>query len=198
MKNFITKHIPSPIKNLIRGGYQYWSFCAEIKKRYGDTVKVGKPIAFDFDHISMEKNAHILDHVRMWNVSGDDRVRITIGENTGIGYRCTVLAGADVSIGNNVAIASDVFITSGSHGIDAESDICYGCQPYVGKAVVIGDNAWLGEKVCVMQGVSVGKYSIVGAGAIVTKSIPDYCIAVGNPAKVIKKYNFESHSWEKV
>lgn len=46
--------------------------------------------------------------------------------------------------------------------------------------------------------VSIGKKAVIGAGSVVTKSVPDYCIAVGNPAKVIKKYNFTTHAWEKV
>ena len=57
---------------------------------------------------------------------------------------------------------------------------------------------WVGEKVIIMPGVTIGDRSIIGAGAIVTRDIPPYSIAVGNPAKVIKRYNFKTHSWEKV
>ena len=70
-------------------------------------------------------------------------------------------------------------------------------QPLNSKAINIGDGCWLGEKVCVLPGVTIGKKCIIGAGSIVTKSIPDFSIAVGNPAKVIKKYNFETHKWDK-
>lgn len=51
---------------------------------------------------------------------------------------------------------------------------------------------------CVMSDVTIGKCSIIGAGGVVTKDVPDYSIAVGNPAKVIKKYNFTQHCWERV
>jgi acetyltransferase-like isoleucine patch superfamily enzyme len=55
--------------------------------------------------------------------------------------------------------------------------------------------AWLGENVCVI-GASIGKNSVIGANSVVTKNIPDYCVAVGSPAKVIKKYNVEKQIWE--
>lgn len=64
------------------------------------------------------------------------------------------------------------------------------------KNVIIDDGCWIGEKVCILPGVRIGKKSIIGAGAIVTKSIPDYSIAVGNPARVIKYYNFDKKRWE--
>lgn len=64
------------------------------------------------------------------------------------------------------------------------------------KEIVIGQGAWLGENVCVI-GASVGKGSVIGANSVVNKDIPDYCIAVGAPAKVIKKYNFDTKKWER-
>ncbi|WP_279145834.1 DapH/DapD/GlmU-related protein, partial [Clostridium tyrobutyricum] len=64
-----------------------------------------------------------------------------------------------------------------------------------GKEVVIEDDVWIGEMVCILPGVRIGKGSIIGAGAIVTKNIPKYSIAVGNPAKVVKNYNFNDKVW---
>ena len=125
-----------------------------------------------------------------------NETRIKIGDNTGIQYRFTILAGSDVIIGRDVAIASDVFLSSGNHGIDPECNIAYGCQPYLGTPIKIEDGAWLGEKVTVLSGVTIGKKSIIGSGGVVTRDIPAYCVAVGNPARVIKKYNFHTHQWE--
>ena len=82
--------------------------------------------------------------------------------------------------------------------MNPESDIPYMDQTLSSQPVIIEDGCWIGEKVCIMPGVTIGRKSIIGAGSIVTKSIPGYCIAVGNPAKVIKKYNFKSHNWESV
>ena len=59
--------------------------------------------------------------------------------------------------------------------------------------VEIGDGTWIGENVCII-GASIGKQCVIGANSVVLKDIPDYCVAVGLPAKVIKKYNFEASS----
>ena len=60
--------------------------------------------------------------------------------------------------------------------------------------VLIGDGAWIGENVCVI-GASVGRNSVIGANSVVTKDIPDYCIAVGSPAIIIKRYNADTKQW---
>ena len=65
------------------------------------------------------------------------------------------------------------------------------------KPVEIGDGSWIGENVCII-GASVGKHCIIGANAVVTHDIPDYSIAVGSPAKVVKFYNFENNTWERI
>ena len=65
------------------------------------------------------------------------------------------------------------------------------------KDVYIGDGSWLGENVCVI-GASIGQHCVIGANSVVTKDIPDYSVAVGSPAKVIKRYNPETKQWGKV
>ena len=64
--------------------------------------------------------------------------------------------------------------------------------------VKIGKNVWLGEGVIVMPGVTIGDGAVIGAHSVVNKSIPPACVAVGSPAKVIKKYSFEQGVWLKV
>ena len=59
---------------------------------------------------------------------------------------------------------------------------------------MIGDDSWIGENVCII-GASIGRHCVIGANAVVTKEIPDYCVAVGNPARVIKRYDFEQKDW---
>ncbi len=167
-------------------------------KNCGKHVEIEKPIKIQYEYIEIGDNSHILRDARIQNVSGDTDIRIRIGNSTGIGYRFSVIAGANVFIGNNVAIASDVFLSAGSHGINPEYKVPYGCQAYLGSDIRICDGVWLGEKVIVMSGVQIGEKSIIGAGSVVTRNIPSYCIAVRNPARVIKKYNFNLHKWEKV
>ena len=74
----------------------------------------------------------------------------------------------------------------------------YQHNPLVVKDVIIEDGVWLGEKTMVLPRVHIGKKAVVGTGSVVTKDIPEYSIAVGNPARVIKKYNFDTGKWEKV
>lgn len=123
--------------------------------------------------------------------------QIKLGDTTKLGHFCTILAGANVNIGKCTRFGSFVTVMSETHGINPEKGI-YHKQPLVCKEVNIGEYCWLGEKVIVMPGVSIGDWSVVGAGSLVTRDIPPFSIAVGNPAKVIKRYNFDTHSWEKV
>ncbi|OHB58918.1 MAG: hypothetical protein A2Y12_17715 [Planctomycetes bacterium GWF2_42_9] len=72
-------------------------------------------------------------------------------------------------------------------------------QPLVNPGTVqIEDEVWLGEGVCVMPNVTIGKHSVIGSNAVVTKNIPPYSVAVGIPAKVIRQYNHETKGWERV
>lgn len=141
----------------------------------------------------------ILDHSRIQNFKiGEQEPQIQIGRRNYICYYLTILNASKVIIGDDILFASHVFISSINHGINPDSDVPYMSQHLETKPVKIGDGCWIGEKVCILPGVTIGKKCIIGAGSIVTKSIPDYSIAVGNPAKVIKQYNFETHNWIKV
>ena len=124
--------------------------------------------------------------------------KITIEDNCYICDHFSALAGGDIQVGSHTLVASYVCILAENHGMDPESGVRYGLQELTGKPTIIGSYCWLGEKCIIMPGVSVGDWSIIGAGAVVTKDVPPYSIAVGNPAKIIKRYNFEIHSWEKV
>lgn len=99
-----------------------------------------------------------------------------------------------IKIGKNVDIAPRVCIVSGSHNIDMIGD--HSAGPGSGGNIVIEDGVWVGANSTILPGVTIGKKSIIGAGSIVIKDIPSYCIAVGNPCKPIKKWNFETHSFE--
>jgi lipopolysaccharide O-acetyltransferase len=107
-----------------------------------------------------------------------------------------------VKIGNNVLIASKVFITDHHHGnygavtsLHSHPKTPPADRPLFHNAVVIEDNVWIGEFVCVMPGVVIQEGSVIGAMSVVTKNIPPYSIAVGSPARVIKKFDFETNSW---
>lgn len=64
--------------------------------------------------------------------------------------------------------------------------------------VHIGDGSWLGTHVVIAGNITIGKHCVIGANSVVTKDIPDYSVAVGIPAKVVKRYNFDTKCWERV
>ncbi len=123
--------------------------------------------------------------------------RLEIGDRTYIGHRAHIIACGPMRIGKNVVIADGVYITDNGHGYkDVHQPILPQALTYPGP-VTIEDEVWLGEGVCVMPNVTIGKHSVIGSNAVVTKSIPPYSVAVGAPAKVIKTYNPTSARWEK-
>ena len=125
------------------------------------------------------------------------------GENFQMNDYVHITAMEKVQIGNNVLFASKIYVSDCSHGSYAgdENDSSPDSIPHdrklYSKPVVIEDNVWLGEFVSVLPGVTIGKGTIVGANSVVSKSLPPNVIAVGSPAKPIKKYNFETQRWEK-
>lgn len=117
-----------------------------------------------------------------------------------IGNGCRIRKGSHITaidrilIGNNVLTGPGILITDNAHGASSESclDVPPAQRPLCSKGqVVIEDNVWIGEKVAILPGVHIGKGAIIAAHAVVTKDVPAYAIAAGNPAKVIKEMRFE-------
>lgn len=112
---------------------------------------------------------------------------------------------SSIQIGNNVLIASKVFISDINHGCYIGDNVQHSSpvlppneRPLTSKPITIEDNVWIGESVSILAGVTIGKGTIIGANSVVTKSLPQNVIAVGTPAKPIKKYNFTTKKWEKI
>ena len=115
---------------------------------------------------------------------------LTIGTNSHIGDDGHITCINQVQIGNNVLMGRKVFITDNAHGASDRNllDSAPNKRPLISKgAVIIEDNVWIGEMVCIMPGVRIGGGSIIGANAVVTRDIPPYCVAAGNPARIIKQ-----------
>ncbi|CDT01398.1 putative lipopolysaccharide biosynthesis O-acetyl transferase WbbJ [Sphingobacterium faecium NBRC 15299] len=122
------------------------------------------------------------------------------GSNVQINDYVHIAAGEQIVIGDNVLIASRVFISDLNHGSYSgdfqDSPLTLpNSRKLSTQPVHIEDNVWIGEGVCVLPGVTIGKGSIIGAMSVVTKSVPDYSIAVGVPAKVVKIYDFTQEKW---
>lgn len=87
---------------------------------------------------------------------------------------------------------------SENHVINPIGSDCYQKELLTTGAINIGNGCWLGQNVVVLPGVTIGERSIIGANAVVSNDIPPYSIAVGMPAKVIKRFNLDTNNWEKV
>lgn len=110
---------------------------------------------------------------------------ICCGENVYFNVNCVVLDGMPVKIGNNVFCGPGVQIYTASHPIDPELRK----SVEFSKPVVIGDDCWIGGNSIICPGVTIGNRCVIGAGSVVTKDIPDDTVAVGNPARPIRKIN---------
>lgn len=126
--------------------------------------------------------------------------RIIFGCNVQVNDYVHISAMERISIGNNVLMASHIYISDNSHGFykgehQSSPNEAPILRSYYVAPVEIGDNVWIGEVVIVMPGVTIGKGCIIGANSVVTKSISSYCMAVGQPAKVIKKFDFSINKW---
>lgn len=134
--------------------------------------------------------------------NGTSKICIRFGTNVQINDYVHIGAIDDISIGNNVLIASKVFITDHNHGnfegIDPEMILAPIQRTLHSKAVKIGDNCWLGENVVVLPGVELGENCVVGASAVVTKSFPPHTLIVGNPGKAYKRYDIIDRKWKKL
>jgi len=129
-------------------------------------------------------------------LTGDANPKLIIGDGTYIGRFCHIYATSKIEIGKKVLMADKVYISDNLHSYE-NVDLPVIDQPIKQtNPVIIGDGAWLGENVCVI-GASVGRNSVIGANSIVNKDIPDYCVAIGSPAVIIKRYNAETKQWQK-
>lgn len=120
---------------------------------------------------------------------------VSIGSNTRIGIGNTIIG--PVHIEDDVIFAQHVTLSGLNHEYrDVNTPIHK--QPIHTAPIHIKSGAWIAANSVITAGVTIGKNSVVAAGSVVTKDVPDYSIAAGNPAKVIKKYNFDTKEWERV
>ncbi len=127
-------------------------------------------------------------------LTGETNCKLVIEDGCNIGHFNHIFATGSIILHKNVLTADKVFISDNTHGYEDVSTPIKN-QPIIQKKCVeIGENSWLGENVFVM-GANIGKHCVIGANSVVTHDIPDYSVAVGSPAKVIKKYSFAEKKW---
>ena len=118
----------------------------------------------------------------------DYGTNIEVGKNFFANYNCTILDVAKVRVGDNCQMAPNVAVYTAGHPIHP---VARNSGYEYGKEVVIGDNVWIGGNAVICPGVHIGDNVVVGAGSVVTKDIPDWSIAAGNPCRVIRRITEE-------
>jgi len=180
-----------PVKSRPR----YWLRCLQfLYTRKGRKSVIYRSVRKDivpFNSFVMGDYSVIEDWAIINNSVGD----IVVGNYTRVGAGNTIIG--PVTIGDKVNLAQNVVVSGLNHNFgDINQTIVE--QGVNTKEIVIHDDVWIGANSVVLSGVTIGKHVVVGAGSVVTKNIPDFCVVVGNPARVIKQYDFEKEEWVKV
>ncbi|KAJ4298179.1 hypothetical protein N0V90_006078 [Kalmusia sp. IMI 367209] len=119
-------------------------------------------------------------------VNMDYGYNVKLGKNVFINFNATFLDTCEISVGSRTLVGPNVSFYSGTHPLDPI--IRQGTKgPELGKEIHIGEDCWIGGNVVILPGVNIGRGSVVGAGSVVTKSVPDFTVVAGNPAKIIRK-----------
>lgn len=169
-KELIVKFLPPPLKD-----YAYFRHATinnvPFIKYIGFWLRINKSVYWP-----VNKNSEI---------THPNNVFIGINSNIGTRPGCYIQGNGGVYVGNYVISASNLGIISGNHDV-------YDHTKHINKEVRIGDYCWLGQGCIILPGVTLGPKTIVGAGAVVTKSFPEgYCVIAGNPAKKIRDLDKE-------
>jgi len=185
-------------------------FYPRILKKVGSGVVFGRNIAIRHGKKIRIENGVILDDNVLLDAKGEQNQGIVIGENAiisrntvlackdgniaigangAMGINCLVHAvkDSDVHIGDDVVVGAFSYLVGGGTYVTDKLDVPFKQQGSISKGgVSIGNNVWIGSQVQVLDGVTIGKGCIVGAGSLVTKSVTDYDVVAGVPAKKIK------------
>ena len=161
------------------------------QKGKGSTIRWQSRIdVLPFNKFVLGDGSTIEDYCTINNGVGN----VIIGQNTLIGIGNTIIG--PIKIGNNVIFAQNIVASALNHEYRDPNLPIYK-QPIITKEIIIEDDCWIAANAVITAGVTIGKHSVIAAGAVVTKDIPPYSVAVGNPAKILKQYNFELSSWER-
>lgn len=143
-----------------------------------------------FNDFSLGKSSVIEDYAIINNAVGE----ITIGNHTRVGLGNTIIG--PVMIGNNVILAQNVVISALNHNFE-DVLTTINQQGVKTDQIIIENNVWIGANCTILAGVHIGEHVVVGAGSVVTKDIPPCCVVVGNPARIVKKFDFKDEKWIK-
>lgn len=158
--NLLGKHMPPSDSRFSLGSKRIRACCGRLILRECGT------------NVNIEKGAHFSSE-------------ISLGNNSGIGINAQIAP--YVSIGNDVMMGPDCMMYTRNHGMERTGVPMWRQEFTKPKPIVIEDDVWIGSRVIILPGVHIGKGSVIGAGAVVTKNVEPYSVVGGNPAKLIRK-----------
>ncbi len=190
MKNMHIQHLLNKLETVLRGLRTIW--ISRNFYRCPKSVIFGKiGLLRATEHISIGEGTKFHDNLflTVWGESQRD-VIISIGKNCNFGASNHITAINSITIGDNCLTGKWVTISDNNHGTTSRKDL--ELPPILRKVyskgpVVIGDNVWIGDKATILSGVTIGNGAVIGANSVVTKDVPAYSVACGNPAEIIKQ-----------
>lgn len=172
--------------------------CLRFKlKKVGKNIYIGMHCKLvNGNRIKLGNDVSIMPYTML--VAHGQNAILEIGEGSEIGMFSRVASKNSVVIGSNVITGPNVFIADYNHEYRKVETPIKKQGITTDGAIKIGKDSWIGTNVVIVGKVTIGKGTVIGANSVVTKDIPDYCVAVGNPCRVIKKYNSEKKEWERI
>ncbi|MCJ8211837.1 acyltransferase [Mucilaginibacter sp. RS28] len=162
------------------------------KRGKGSTIRSRSRLdVLPFNKFELGAGSTIEDFCTINNGVGD----VIIGDNSLIGMGNVIIG--PVTIGNNVIFAQNIVASALNH-VYTDINVPIVDQPVITAPIIIEDDCWIAANAVITSGVTIGKHSVVAGGAVVTKSVPPYSVAAGNPAKIIKQYDFDKKEWVRV
>lgn len=191
LKKFLLNAVMHPVKTRPRRWIRWLQFLYLERGKGSVLYRSIRKDLVPFNRFVLGRNSVVEDFSTLNNAVGD----IIIGDNCRIGLSNTVIG--PIYIANGVNTSQNVVLIGLNHNYQ---DIR---QPLIPQGVTtapitIEEDTSIGANTVILPGVTIGKHCFIGAGCVVTKDIPSYSVTVGNPARVIKRYDFEQQAWVKV
>ncbi len=166
-----------------------------VRLRFADNVRLGHGVYLDhgvYIHacpggVSIGAGSLVMKNaiLHVYNFRNLPHSGITIGARSLVGEGCILRGQGGITIGDDVYLGTLVQVLAVNH-VFADTSRPISHQGITAQGISIADGAWVGSGAIILDGVRVGRNAVVGAGAVVTKDVPDYCVAVGNPARVVR------------
>lgn len=159
----------------------------------GNNVYIGKSCSLKGkQRIFLEDAVTVRPYAQIWS----ERGTVRIGKGSEIGERCRISIANSLEVGEKVLLSPNVYITDCDHEYrDVNLSIIDQGIVQRGQKVFIEDGSYVGINVVIVGNVKIGKHCVIGANSVVTEDVPDYCVAVGSPAKVIRRYLSTEKRW---